>query len=292
MTLDASWFSQPYDKANSAFSLKLKNNQPLHQEQSPYQHIAVYETESFGRLLVIDGVIMLTDRENYLYHEMMAHPALFTHPNPKRVLIIGGGDCGTLREVLKHDSVEKVTQIDIDEAVTRAATQFFPKLTESNHDPRADLRFIDGLKWMREAQAGSYDVIIIDSTDPIGPAVDLFALDFFKDCYNALADNGVLVNQSESPFYDLDDILLPLHLDLRKAGFIDTHSLHYFQPVYPSGWWTATLSCKSAQVSHIREQDILNKTFETDYYNLDIHRAAMATPEHMKRKLRAVGIDI
>src|SRR5690606_11377001 len=152
-----------------------------------------------GRLMVIDGSIMLTQRDNFLYHEMMSHPALFTHPDPKRVVIIGGGDCGTLREVLKHASVESVVQIDIDERVTRLSERFFPELCSSNGDPRADLRFEDGIEWIKRAADGSIDVLIIDSTDPVGPAVGLFAVDFYRECCRALAANGVMVQQSESP---------------------------------------------------------------------------------------------
>ena len=283
VTLDQSWFSEIHPATGSAFSLKLKGT--LHEAQSPYQRIAVHATEAFGHLMAIDGYIMLSTRDNFLYHEMMAHPALFTHPEPKRVLIVGGGDCGTLREVLKHPDVETVIQVDIDAEVTRAAERYFPELCVSNHDPRAQLCFEDGIAWVKNAEMGSYDVIIVDSTDPVGPAEGLFAEPFLRDCHRALGADGLLVQQSESPLFHLDGILLPLHRALRAAGFADTHTLHFPQCVYPSGWWTATLARKTGRVSDFREADVAAKPFATEYYNAEIHRAALATPEFMRRAL-------
>jgi spermidine synthase len=137
------WFTEQVPWAETAFSLKIK--QKVHEEQSEFQHLEIYETETFGHLMVIDGCTMVSTRDNFFYHEMMSHPALYTHPNPKRVWIIGGGDCGTLKEVLKHSSVEHAVQIDIDERVTRLAEIYFPELCESNNDPRAELKFIDGI---------------------------------------------------------------------------------------------------------------------------------------------------
>ena len=283
MSLDKDWFSELFTPAGSAFSLKIKAK--LFDEQSPFQHIEVYATEAFGNLMVIDGCIMLTERDNFLYHEMLAHPVLFTHSAPKRVLIIGGGDCGTLREVLKHPEVSEVTQVDIDAAVTRAAEKYFPTLCESNQDPRAHLHFEDGIAWVRNAAAGRYDVIIVDSTDPVGPAKGLFSKPFFEDCYRALGENGLLVQQSESPLFNLEDILKPLHQNMSAAGFKDVHSLHFPQCVYPSGWWSVTLAGKTGKVSRFRESDAADKPFATEYYNVDIHHAALATPEFMRRAL-------
>jgi len=284
MALDETWFSEIYTPESSAFSLKVKAK--LLDEQSPFQHIEVYATETFGNLMVIDGCIMLTERDNFLYHEMLTHPALFTHPDPKRVLIIGGGDCGTLREVLKHPGIEEVTQVDIDAAVTRAAEQFFPRLCESNHDPRANLRFDDGIAWVKNAPDGCYDVILVDSTDPVGPAVGLFSEPFFRDCRRALGVNGLLVQQSESPLFSLENILKPMHQGMRAAGFSDVRSLPFPQCVYPSGWWTVTLASKVVSLEHFRDRDAANKSFPTEYYNADIHRAALAAPEFMRRALR------
>src|SRR3989304_9354068 len=155
MTLDKGWYTEEWAGQGSAISLKIKDK--VHDEQSTYQRIEIYETETFGTLMTLDGLVMVTDRDNFIYHEMMSHPALFTHPNPRRVLIIGGGDCGTLHQVLKHGAVALAEQVELDERVTRVAEKFFPTLCESNSDSRARLRFADGIKWVADAASGSGD---------------------------------------------------------------------------------------------------------------------------------------
>src|SRR5579863_2534425 len=207
------WYTEEWAGQGSAISLKLKNK--VHEEQSPYQRIEIFETETFGTLMTLDGLVMVTDRDNFIYHEMMSHPALFTHPNPRRVLIIGGGDCGTLREVLKHATVEVVEQVELDERVTRVAEKFFPELCASNNDARARFHFADGIKWVADAKSGTYDVIIIDSTDPIGPAAGLFSADFYHNCHKALTAEGIVVGQSESPLFH-SQLIKDMHGALRS----------------------------------------------------------------------------
>jgi len=282
MSLGENWFSEAYEPGGSAFSLKMVKK--LHSVQSPFQKVEVYQTETFGNLMVIDGATMVSTRENFFYHEMLSHPALYTHPNPKRVLIIGGGDCGTLREVLRHPEVASVQQVDIDEEVTKAALKYFPELCESNDDPRAELYFDDGIKWVAEAADGAYDVIIVDGTDPVGPGEGLFNEAFYKNCVRTLADDGILVQQTETPLYHLE-LLKEVRAAMANAGFCNMHTLTFPQPIYPTGWWAATMAFKNDSIEQYRTDDIANKPFETVYYNLDIHRAALAQPEFMKRAL-------
>ncbi|MEJ2686650.1 MAG: polyamine aminopropyltransferase [Gammaproteobacteria bacterium] len=282
MTLDKSWFTEVCDEGGSAFSLKIKEK--LHEEQTPYQRIEIYDTEHFGKLMVIDGFVMLTDRDNFIYHEMMSHPALFTHPNPRSVVVIGGGDCGTVREVLKHPEVRDVWQVEIDERVTRLSERYFPELCESNDDPRAHFYFGDGIKWMADAEPDSLDVVIIDSTDPIGPAKGLFTEEFYRNTRRALRSEGLLVQQSESPMYHMD-LIKEIHQAMRGAGFLDVLTMHFPQPVYPSGWWTATLACKDLPVTGFREADAEQKAFPTRYYNAAIHRSATAAPQFFYEQL-------
>jgi len=279
MTLDNTWFSEPQPDSGTAFSLKV--TEKLHEEQSPFQKIEIFQTESFGKLMVIDGYIMLTDRDNFIYHEMMSHPVLFSHPNPEQILIIGGGDCGTLREVLKHNTVKSAQQVDIDERVTRLSEIHFPELCESNSDPRAELHFEDGINWVKNTDAASYDVIIVDSTDPIGPGEVLFSTEFYKNCQRILKKGGMLVQQSESPLLHYDTILKPMHQRMQAAGSEHTLSFNFPQCVYPSGWWSCTIGA-SVPLQSFRESDASNKTFTTHYYNSAIHKAAMALPEFMK----------
>ncbi|WP_136254926.1 polyamine aminopropyltransferase [Onishia niordana] len=280
-SLDTSWFTEVFDSQGSAFSLKV--SEKLLDVTSAYQHLEVYATETYGNLMVLDGCVMLSERDNFLYHEMIAHPALFAHAAPKRVVIIGGGDCGTLREVLKHPGVEHVTQIDIDEEVTRAAERFFPALTASNGDPRAELKFADGVKWVDEADDASVDVVIIDSTDPVGPAEGLFKVDFLARCHRLLAEGGVMVQQSESPLYHSGSIIRELRRDMRAAGFESVATLPFPQPVYPSGWWSVTLAGKGTDVGRFREDDAATGDMACDYYTADAHRGALVLPPFMRR---------
>ncbi len=271
MSLNDQWFTEIAENTGSAFSLKIKSR--LHVEQSPYQTIEIYDTATFGKLMVIDGCTMLSTRDNFIYHEMMSHPALYTHSKPEKVVIIGGGDCGTLQAVLQHAAVKQAWQIDIDERVTRLSEQYFPELCTANNDARANLYFGDGIQWIKDADAGSIDIIIVDSTDPVGPAEGLFTEAFFRDCLNALRADGIIVQQSESPLLHMH-IITAMHASMRKAGFTHTRTLNFPQCIYPSGWWSCTMASKENTLDNIRLEDINNRPFETRYYNADIHTAA------------------
>jgi len=277
-----SWFTEQHDYSGSSIGFRVK--QRLHAEQTPFQSIEIYESTDWGNVMVIDGCMMVTTRDNFLYHEMMSHPALFTHARAKRVVIIGGGDCGTLREVLKHDEVESAIQVEIDERVTRLAERYFPELCESNNDPRAQLLFIDGIKWMAECEPESLDVVIVDSTDPIGPAEGLFNEAFYVSCLKALRQGGILVQQSESPLAHLP-LLQSMRKAMKGAGFHALRTLTFPQPCYPTGWWSATLARKGTDLSAFRERGAATKTFATRYYNAEMHKAALAMPEFLREAL-------
>ena len=276
------WFNEQHDYSGSSIGFRVK--QLLHAEKTPFQSIEIYDTTDWGKLMVIDGCMMVTTRDNFLYHEMMSHPALFTHPRAKKVVVIGGGDCGTLREVLKHETVESAIQVEIDERVTRLAEKYFPELCESNDDPRAQLLFIDGIKWMAECEADSLDVIIVDSTDPIGPAEGLFNETFYHSCLKALRTGGILVQQSESPLVHVP-LLKSIRSAMRASGFNAVRTITFPQPCYPSGWWSATMARKGVDLGEFRERGAATKQFPTRYYNVDTHRAALATPEFLKEAL-------
>lgn len=283
MTAESKWFFEHFDSAGTAFGLRLKRK--LEEVQTPWQHIEMWETDTFGYLMTIDGCTMVTTRDNFLYHEMMSHPVLFTHTDPKNVVIIGGGDCGTLTEVLKHQSVESVVQIDIDEQVTRLSEKYFPELCASNHDPRAQLLFIDGVKWIQEQPDASVDVLIVDSTDPVGPAEGLFKADFFRHCHRILRNGGLLVQQSESPLLHADTIIRDLHVNMKEAGFTSTTTLPFPQPVYPSGWWSCTLAGKGRDTHQFRQQDSAALAFSTRYYSAGIHQGALCLPPFMAKAI-------
>jgi len=283
LTTTPTWLHEQFAPTGSAVGFRI--SEKLDEVRSPFQHIEIYQSTDWGRVMLIDGAMMLTSRDNFFYHEMMAHPALFTHPDPKRVVIIGGGDCGTLREVLKHPGVGQAIQCDIDAEVTRMSEHYFPELCESNHDPRAELLFDDGVAYMRNLAAGSVDVIIVDSTDPVGPAEGLFNQAFFESCFRALGENGVLVQQSESPLALLD-LIREMRSEMGKAGFQCFQTLPFPQPCYPTGWWSCTLARKQADAGFcFREHDAEKKPFDTRYYSAGIHRAAQVLPPFVAEAL-------
>lgn len=279
MIREEQWFTEEAEEIGTAFSLRI--HKKLHEEKSDFQTIAVYETTHYGRLMTIDGFVMLTGRDNFVYHEMMTHPAILAHGGVRDAAIVGGGDCGSLREVLKHADVTRVTQVDIDERVTRVAERFFPELCERNDDPRATLVFADGIAWMHERTPESLDLIVVDSTDPIGPAEGLFNEAFYRDCRRVLRPGGILVQQSESPLAHIQ-LICAMHAAMKAAGFAQTHVLSFPLPVYPTGWWSAALA--RVDDAPLAMPDTIGG-LATEYYTADIHRAAFAQPAFLQREL-------
>ena len=278
------WMYENFEPTGSAIGYRVTAK--LDEVQSPFQKIEIYDSTDWGKLMLIDGAMMLTTRDNFFYHEMMSHPALFTHANPRNVVIIGGGDCGTLREVLRHPGVASAVQCDIDEQVTRMAEKHFPELCESNGDARATLMFDDGVAYMANCAPGSVDIVIVDSTDPVGPAEGLFNKAFYESCFRALRDDGILVQQSESPLALLE-LIREMRAEMGKAGFTSFKTLPFPQPCYPTGWWSCTLARKGGGFE-FREADARAKGFDTRYYSADIHRGALATPPFVAAALGEV----
>lgn len=281
--LDNNWFSEECKEGGSAFSLNI--DEKLHEEQTAYQKIEIYSTKGFGKLMVIDGFVMLTERDNFIYHEMLSHPALFSHPNPQNVVIVGGGDCGTLREVSKHKCVQNITQVEIDQRVTDLSLEHFPELCEKNNDPRVKLVFSDAIEWVKNSKPDSIDVIIVDSTDPIGPAEGLFSTPFYKDCIRALKEDGLVVQQSESPLIHLESIIQPMQNCMQQAGFSKIQLLHFPVASYPTGWWTATVASKNGKLNFAREVETKSLEIDTQYYNHAIHLACFTSPRFISERL-------
>ncbi len=239
--------------------------------RTPFQKIEVFETDSFGRVLVLDGLVQTTENDEFFYHEMLVHPALIAHPNPRRVLIIGGGDGGTLREVLRYP-VEKAQLIEIDAAVVSAARKYFPSLSSSFLDPRAEVFIADGNTFIRQSDE-RFDVILVDSSDPVGPATVLHQKDFYGHLKDRLEPGGIIAAQSGSVFFQRSQLR-------KKAAFLGQlfrFARFYFGPVpaYPGGWWCYEfLSDRVDPVRPIRRQPPAG----LKYYNLEIHRACFARP--------------
>lgn len=284
---DSGWFTELDERGGTGFSLRLGSGGHVHSEQTPFQRIDIYDTDSFGKLMVIDGCTMVSTRDNFLYHEMMSHPVLAHHPEPKTVVVIGGGDCGTLREVLRHPTVERAVQVEIDQRVTRLAEEHFPELCEANNDPRAELLFDDGIAWMANAPAGSVDVIIVDSTDPVGPAEGLFNKSFYQSCLRALGGDGLLIQQSESPLTHVQ-LMADMHIAMRGAGFATVTPILFPQPIYPSGWWSGSIASKAA-LSGFRNDATNSFADALQYYTPDMHRGALVLPPYLRRQLGQAG---
>ena len=223
------------DAHHNEFLIGLRIKDRLFHKQSGFQSIEVFQTEGFGRLLTLDGVIMLTERDEFVYHDMMVHLPLCAHPNPRDVLIIGGGDGGTLREVLKHPSVQRADLVEIDEMVVQVSQEFFPTLSVGFDNARTNLFYENGTRFVKN-HPNSYDVILVDSTDPVGPAVALFEETFFRSVSESLRSNGILTIQSGSPFFDGDLVRSLIHRLCR----IFPHVRLYLAPIvtYPGGNWS------------------------------------------------------
>lgn len=252
----------------------------LFSEQSDYQLVEVYETDTWGNLMTIDGMVMLSERDEFVYHEMLTHVGMFTHPEPKRVLIIGGGDGGTAREVMKHPSVEHVDMVEIDKTVVDASKKFLPNVGDFEN-PKLKVLYEDGIAFIKNV-TDPYDVIIIDGSDPVGPAEGLFEKDFYELCYKALSDDGVLTAQTESPWVE------SYHSSMKKVFhaiddlFPVSKMYLSFIPLYPAGMWSMACASKSDNPLSDSVSERIKKGIDhikpLKYYNADLHKGSFALP--------------
>jgi len=252
---------------------------------SPYQKIDVYDTHYFGKMLVIDDIIMLTQRDNFAYHEMIVHPAMNIHPHPKRVLIVGGGDGGTLKEVLRYDCVQEVIMCEIDEDVINISKKYFPEFKNGFDDPRLTIIAQDAAQYMK-SKTNYFDVICVDSTDPIGPGAALFEEEFYHNLHKALTEDGIAITQSESIFYSLD-FITDLYNQNKK---IFKHAAYYYTaiPTYPSGTIGFSFCSKKYVASkEISFGRISSFAQDLNYYNPAMHKAAFSLPNFVRKSLDA-----
>lgn len=260
------------------FSFKVK---PLISTYSEFQKIDIYDTEDFGRVLVMDERVMLTEKDERIYHEMITHVAMAVNPEIKDVLIIGGGDGGALRELARYETIRKIDMVEIDELVPRLSREYLPHLASAFDDPRFSLIIADGLKYVRTTDQ-TYDLIIVDSTDPFGPGESLFTREFYGNCYGILRDRGILVNQHESPFYEEDALEV-------KSTFAKTDSIFpvvkLYQahiPTYPSGHWLFGFMSKALDpVQDLKAEAWQALGLETYYYNTKLHLGSFALPNYV-----------
>lgn len=272
------WYSELH-KAKVGITFKV--NEVISTEQSPFQKISIFNTEEYGKVLLLDSAIMLTERDEFVYHEMISHPALFVHPDPKNVLVIGGGDGGTLREVAKHTNVEKMKLVEIDGLVIEKAKQYLPFVACGFDDPRVEVSVADGIDYVQNTN-DTYQIILVDSADPVGPAEALFKKEFFMSCSDRLGDDGILIAQSESPFYHADTVRATY--EKFKSVFPIVEIFTVWIPTYPSGLWSfAFCSKKYHPIKDFHESKYQDYGYQ--YYNKDLHRGAFAVPSFVKRLL-------
>lgn len=236
----------------------------LYNAKSSYQDIMVFENPYFGRILVLDGVVQITEKDEFFYHEMLAHVVMNAHPDPKKVIVIGGGDGGTVREVLKHKSVEKVYFIEIDEEVINVSKKFFPSVSSEIDNPRVEVHTMDGAEFVKGRNA-DIDIVIVDSTDIVGFAKSLFTTEFFTSIKNCLTQNGMFVTLSESLHFH-KDLVAEVQLTMKKVfPVVDL----YTAPIatYGGNWWTFSVGSKNLDPKEIRRNDVIH----TRYYSGEIH---------------------
>ena len=235
------WFTEKHtDDVN--FTIRVKKQ--LYSKKSYYQEIDVFDTYEFGRVLVLDGFIMLTEKDEFIYHEMVTAVPMAVNPEIKKVLVIGAGDGGTIRELCRYNTIEKIDMVEIDEQVVNVCKEYLPQTACAFDDPRLTLYIEDGLKFVRRKE-NEYDLIIVDSTDPCGPGEGLFTKEFYGNCSKALTDQGILINQHESTYYDsYVDMVKRTH---RRIGSAFPVSMVYQThiPTYPSGHWLFGFASKN-----------------------------------------------
>jgi spermidine synthase len=273
--------------SNGQFAIAIRHGgNRLFQEKSPYQTVEVFQTEAFGKMLTIDSMVMCTEVDEAAYHEMIVHVPMQLHAGVRNVLVIGAGDGGTIRELMRYEQVEQVTMVEIDDAVVRASKEFLPGISSAFGHEKLELRIEDGIKFLQSATADSYDLIVIDSSDPVGPSEGLFSESFYRDVYRALKPGGVITVQSEGPMFN-PSAFGDLNQCLKQVfGATSVHCYLVFIPTYPTGMWSLTYCSKSGPhpVKDLDEARTLAFTASAPlrYYNLDVHRAAFCLPNHIK----------
>ena len=270
------------ENQTETLGLTARVKETLFAGKSEFQDIAVVDSYQFGRMLVLDGVFQTSIFEEYVYHEMIAHVPLFIHPNPKKVLVIGGGDGGTVREVVRHDTVEKVEMVEIDGMVVEACKKYLPEISVALNEPnpKLDLKIGDGIQHMADA-TNEYDVIIVDCSDPIGPGEGLFTPEFYRNVYKALKEDGLFVQQTESPFYHRE-LIKRIQKDVRAIFPItDLYLAHI--PIYPGGCHCFTFGSKKYGP---KDTDTSRQTMEMRYHNAEVQQGCFALPNFVRELMK------
>jgi spermidine synthase len=250
----------------------------LHKSKSKFQEIMVIKNPYYGKMLILDNVVQITERDEFFYHEMLTHVAMHAHPNPRKVIVIGGGDGGVVREVLKHETVEKVYFIEIDEEVINVSKKFFPAVSSGVDDPRVEIKVMDGADFVAKAKAEDIDAVIIDSTDIIGFARSLFTTDFFAAVKKCLTREGMFVTHTESLHFHKDMVIEIQEILKKVFPVVDLFSAPI--ATYPGNWWAFAIASKGISPRDLRHE----YKIRTKYYSDEIHQQAFM-PKGMYQKL-------
>jgi len=280
------WYTEQHTD-NVRFSIKV--DKPLYTDQSEFQRIDVFHSKEFGNFFTLDGLMMVTEKDEFIYHDMIVHVPMATNLNIKNVLVIGAGDGGTVRELTRYNTIENIDMVEIDKMVVDVCREYFPQTACKLDDPRVHLYFEDGLKFVRSKE-NTYDLIIVDSTDPFGPGEGLFTKEFYGNCYKALKEDGILVNQHESPYYEeYAKSMQRAHKRIRELFPVcRVYQAHI--PSYPSGHWLFGFASKTYDpVTHIDDQAWNSLGIKTKYYNTEIHKGCFALPNYVLELLVTAG---
>lgn len=276
------WFEETLHRG---FRMRLKAERVLFDSRTELQHLVIFDNPDFGRMMMLDGVVQLADRDEFIYHEMMAHMPLFAHGRVRKVLIIGGGDGGVLREVLRHREVESATLCEIDRSVIDLCAEHFPTLAAGAFDdPRARVVIADGCELVKQTEE-RFDAILVDSTDPIGPGAVLFTQEFYRDCRRCLNPGGVLVTQSGVPFVQAGE-LRQCVARFRAVGFSDAWAFLATTPTYfggpmAYGWASDDAALRDVPVEELERRHAA-AGIRTRYYRPDVHVGAFALPGYVR----------
>ncbi len=279
------WFSE---KHTPSVKFSIQVDRQLYCGQSEFQRIDIFDSKEFGRFLTLDGYMMLTEKDEFIYHEMMVHIPMAVHPAAKKVLIIGGGDGGAIRELVRYPLVEHIDLVEIDELVVEVCKKHLPQTACCFNDERVTIHYQDGLKFIRRCE-NEYDLIIVDSTDPFGPGEGLFTKEFYGNCYKALKEDGIMVNQHESAFY-LDDAVAMQRAHKRIVESFPISRVYQAHiPTYPSGHWLFGFASKKYHpIEDLKAVKWNAQGFKTRYYNTQLHVGAFALPNYVEELLKDV----
>ncbi|EES48526.1 polyamine aminopropyltransferase [Clostridium botulinum] len=272
------WYTEKHTE-DVKFSIRV--DRELYTEQSKFQRIDILESKEFGRFFTLDGLMMVTEKDEFIYHDMIVHVPMATNPNIKKVLVIGAGDGGTIRELTRYKTIEKIDMVEIDESVVEVCKKYLPKTACKLEEERVNIVYEDGLKFVRNKE-NEYDLIIVDSTDPFGPGEGLFTKEFYGNCYKALSEDGILVNQHESPYYEYyAKSMKDAHEKIQGLFKINkVYQAHI--PTYPSGHWLFGFASKKYDpIKDLNAEAWNSLGIQTKYYNTDLHVGCFALPTYV-----------